>query len=160
MKVKLNYLYCDGDNYKNSGSVLFAAGPAAAAFNFALPDPEQLNANIKEHLEEGCFIAHQVGIPEVFLWNADASYDPDDESTHPPGLKAGMYRITEADHSWHRFDSFELVADEDVLKMVAAGVPLMDQTVSQFVDAVVAANSQGWDEFEPDSRRRRAVLSL
>lgn len=69
------YLYRDADNYKKWGEVVFAG---------------EYNEAYEEALKEACqarefFVAEQVRISEVFLWQEDG-WEP-----------------TVADHGWHQF---------------------------------------------------------
>lgn len=116
MAVALDYLYRDGSNCKASGSVVFA-GDA----------DEALVARLKAALDDGqWFIAGQVGVPEVFLWDG------------------GEYEANEDDHCWH-----ELI---DVSATDAVPTDVQGRTFAAFVAQVEAAGRTGWDEFDPEER--------
>lgn len=157
MMALLSYVYCDGSNYKRGGQVLLPATPEVASFNFPIPDAAELKTEIERHLDDGSgFIAHQVGIPEVFNWDPDATYDPDDPSTFPADLCAGQYRINDDDHCWHRFEGIEIVSMAMAKDLAGAGVQVLTQTVAHFISALQQAAREGWDEFEPVSRREKS----
>ncbi|WP_026441565.1 hypothetical protein [Pseudacidobacterium ailaaui] len=68
------YLYRDSGNNKNWGRVVFAGA--------ITPDE---TARFIKALEDGAyFIATQIKVPEVFLWSADADYDPTTPLPFPP----------------------------------------------------------------------------
>jgi hypothetical protein len=83
--IQINYMYRDGANYKELGSVVFA-------------NPSMLTAGeVERRLREACdcgenFIAGQVELPELFHWVL-GNYPLDEET----------------DHCWH-----ELVVVSDV----------------------------------------------
>jgi hypothetical protein len=79
------YIYRDGSNNKNAGEVIFTGGFT----------PEQL-----ERLERA--LDDRLNIPDVFLWSADADYDPDALDA-AAALRPGEYVIGEQDHCWHEF---------------------------------------------------------
>jgi hypothetical protein len=137
--VAFEYLYRDGDNYKNYGRVVFA-NPEGVP-------PEEVERRLRAAFsEEDFFIAGQVRIPEVFLWDPDADYDPDDPETWPADLGPGRYVITEADHCWHEFS-----------RVYATDEPPDDahgRTVAEFVREVEAAAREGWRVFSPADRAK------
>jgi hypothetical protein len=79
--IKFNYLYRDGSNFKSWGEVIFS-------------NPENLSVDqIEERLTKGfltdkLFIASQISIPEVFLFNKG--------------------QFSEFDHCFHEFDYVEI----------------------------------------------------
>lgn len=134
--TRFTYLYRDADNYKNFGAVVFAG----------IIDSE-LRRRFERALDGGeYFIAEQLGVPEVFLWDPDApDYDIDDEHTWPEELGAGKYKINASDHCWHEFDDFELTAD--------APTDVRRRTIGVFVSDVENASRAGWTVSNPAARR-------
>ena len=133
MNTKFTYLYRDGANNKRFGSVVFTGmidDGMKAAFNGALDDGS-------------FFIAHQVRVPEVFLWDPKANYDPETfTGTTPPG----HYIIVDSvDHGWHQAHEFGETTDEPTDEH--------NRTVAQFIEEVIAASVAGWQSFEPRSRQ-------
>jgi hypothetical protein len=83
-KVKLQYLYRDGSNYKKWGDVVFSNADDLSI--------ESILKSLQQSFpDDGLFIAHQVRIPEVFL--------------------AGEYPINEDDHCFHEFADVEVTLD-------------------------------------------------
>lgn len=80
--TEFSYLYRDGNNYKKSGSVVFAG---------TVP-PEVIGEMVKSFEEEQFFVPGQIGIPPVFL------YSP-----------FGEYGRGESDHNFHEFDGVTTV---------------------------------------------------
>jgi hypothetical protein len=73
MNIVFDYMYRDGSNYKQGGEVVFSNPDKLTV--------EEIEGRIKAAIdEETYFIAHQIGVPEVFF---------DD--------------LGEDDHSWHEF---------------------------------------------------------
>lgn len=131
MNTKFEYMYRDGANWKNNGSVVFAGGIT----------PE-IKARFEALLEPGDqFIADQLGIPEVFQWNPNANYDPLDP---PVGLGPGQYVINEDDHCFHEFIGIEEVTNDVV--------PTDSRTFAQFVEDLAVAKKAGWKVFDPMDR--------
>jgi len=87
--VRFDYMYRDRDNYKRGGEVVFA-NPEGL-------DLEVATARLSAAMDGGVnFIAHQLGIPNVFLWALDAApYNPDDPKTWPKDLGPVRYQINE-----------------------------------------------------------------
>src|SRR4051812_16193747 len=134
MKALLHYQYRDGDNYKRGGVGVLDVHPPHGDMNYPPTDAEQLDARIKAVLsDEEHFIAHQVGVPEVFNWDPNANYDPDDDATFPPDLGPGKYVINDADHCWHEFDSFELVDDAEAALWVSRGAVVIPGTAEELI---------------------------
>ncbi|HWQ25322.1 MAG TPA: hypothetical protein VN367_00940 [Chlorobaculum sp.] len=72
--IKLNYLYRDASNYKQWGSIIF--------LNPRHIPLDEIDRILKSNFEEECFfIAHQLGIPELFPY-ASGSIDEDDHCYH------------------------------------------------------------------------------
>lgn len=131
MNTRFSYMYRDEDNWKRGGEVIFAGETT--------PELEQ---RLLQSLNEEDFIADQVGVPEVFLWSAEADYDPD----HPPeGEDApteGSYVINESDHCWHEYTGCESTED----------APTDPRTIAEFVASIEAAAKAGWQTFAPADR--------
>jgi hypothetical protein len=71
---------------------------------------------------ENGFIAHQVGIPEVFTWLNSDEMPTDD------------------DHIWHEFHRLILTDD----------APTHAQTIEEFIEFFVSQSQRGWlDAWEP-----------
>jgi hypothetical protein len=71
--IEFSYRYRDGANFKKLGSVVFS-------------NPEQLDCSmiettLREAFWDSLFIAHQVRVPEVFLY-LDGPFSFDDHSYH------------------------------------------------------------------------------
>jgi hypothetical protein len=129
--ICFQYLYRDASNFKRHRQVVFA-NPGNLPVDSAR---EQLGAG----LDEGqYFIASQVRVPEVFLWSAQANYDPE----HPPAnIGPGQCAINEDDHSWHEFGNMTTTnaqADDE-----------HGRTIEQFLDELKQAAAAGWQEFAP-----------
>ena len=80
-----NYMYRDGSNFKKRGVAIFANLPT-----------EELERRLIAALSEGLyFIAHQVRVPEVFLWDPELDYGEE----YPEELiETGRYKINDMDH--------------------------------------------------------------
>lgn len=149
MNVRFLYVYRDNDNYKNYGEAVFS-GPELPGEEFS-ELLSRLDERLRAALRDGeLFIAGDVGIPEVFLWDPQADYDPDDPEAWPSDLAPGKYRINEADHCWHEYVGLE-AAEEP---------PTDPRTVLEFVQAVEQAAREGWKEFVPGERRRMTAPSV
>lgn len=112
--VRFNYLYRDGENYKRWNSVVFS-NPAELRI-------EEIDNQLRGSFDQQClFIAHQIGIPEVFLY-AD---EP----------------ISDDDHCFHEYDSVSEVEQED------SAIPT--QTVTEFLKTVHVCAFEGWKAFDP-----------
>lgn len=144
--VRFSYLYRDADNYKQGGAVVFSnpdghpVGEAKRMFDGWMDGGEY-------------FIADQVRVPEVFLWDPAADYDPNDPETYPDfvamGGGAGHYAINDADHPWHEFEELEETDDEPT--------DAHGRTLREFVEEVSRAGQEGWREFDPKGRRTTAA---
>jgi hypothetical protein len=130
MNTRINYLYRDASNWKSWGDVIFPGRMTKSLY-------ARLQAALSE---EKYFIASQVGIPEVFLWDENAEYDRDNP---PSNLKAGDYMLSVDDHCWHEFSDYELVEFK----------PNDSRTIQQFVEACEAAAESGWEDFDPNLRK-------
>lgn len=116
-QIRLTYLYRDAGNYKAWGSVDFC-------------NPEQLSVKTIEATlrqafnQRDLFIAHQVGLPELFFY-AD---EP----------------VTEDDHCYHEFEKVEAI------ESAATDMPM--RSISKFVADVETAAEKGWQVFNPADR--------
>jgi hypothetical protein len=112
--VKFNYLYRDAGNYKSWGEVIFS-------------NPDGLNlGEIDRQLklrfdQEILFVAHQINIPEVFLY-AEQNLNADD-------------------HCFHEYDSVEII------KMINSEID--KRSITQFIKQVEFASISGWEAFNP-----------
>ncbi|MCP1674560.1 hypothetical protein J2T57_001662 [Natronocella acetinitrilica] len=136
--LRFSYLYRDASNYKNAGEVLLRAQGDA--------DVEAIEERLRKTLDDGeYFIASQVGVPEVFLWSAEADYDPDDEETFPDDLGPGKYVVSDDDHSWHEFSCLEAIDAE----AVSPDDRKAAREIGEFLAAFERAAKRGWKPFEP-----------
>lgn len=116
--VRFKYLYRDGSNYKKWADMVFSNPDGLIC--------EALMTQFtKAFLEDGQFIAHQIRIAEVFLWNA-SSIDFDD-------------------HCFHEFNGVEDTSDTISDKH--------GRSIREFLDEVVANSLRGWKAFQPADRR-------
>ncbi|HEV2523021.1 MAG TPA: hypothetical protein VGT24_11625 [Candidatus Acidoferrales bacterium] len=115
--VKFNYLYRDASNFKKYACVIFSN-----PFNVK---PEAISKSFEEAFwTDGLFIAHQIRIPEVFLFaKGDISID---------------------DHCFHEFDSVELASD--------GPTDSQGRSIKDFVTEVRNAAKKGWQIFDPLER--------
>ena len=112
--IKLQYLYRDASNYKKWAEVVFSndEGLSIDAVTKALRDGFS---------DDALFIAHQVRVPEVFLF--------------------AEYHLTPDDHCFHEFYSVEVTSD----------LPndAFSRSISQFVTEVATEGQRGWIAFDP-----------
>jgi len=132
MNTRFNYMYRDGGNNKREGSVIFAGEPR---------DINEEHRTLHAFMDDEQFMAHQLGVPEIFLWDPNASYDPEDTSTYPADIGPGKYCISDDDHCWHEFVGLELTEEP----------PTDPRHWSEF-RAVIVAITQ-WQPFEPSTRK-------
>ncbi|HRJ57998.1 MAG TPA: hypothetical protein PLV64_17030 [Anaerolineales bacterium] len=111
--MKFIYLYRDGANYKSLGEVTFNN-----------PDKlplDEINKRLSNaFLTDGLFVAHQVSIPEVFLF-----------------LNS---KFTEHDHCYHEFRSVE-ICDEPPTDSLS-------RSISDFLQEVERSARIGWKAFD------------
>ena len=123
--IRFNYLYRDEANYKEWGS-----------FDFTNPDGlavEEIERIPRQNFEQDeLFIAHQVGIPEIFFYSTDP--------------------ITEDDHCYHEFASVEAIE--------TAETEPPSRSISEFLNAVQSAASAGWKAFDPADRLPELRLNI
>lgn len=120
--IKLIYLYRDAGNYKQWAEVVF-------------PNPDRLalgavaKALTNAFLPDGLFIAHQVRLPEAFLFNkGDATSD---------------------DHCFHEFAVVELTLETPSDNH--------SRSIGQFVGEVEREAKCGWKAFDPHDTLLRRV---
>lgn len=112
--IKFNYLYRDGGNYKKWAHVIFS-NPTGLT-------PEAATEALKGVLlQDGLFIAHQIRIPEAFLFEQG--------------------NATSDDHCFHEFVSFEasLETPNDSCS----------RSITQFIADVRSEAKRGWVAFDP-----------
>jgi len=112
--VKFNYLYRDAGNYKKWAQVIFS--------NRERLPIELIARNLKEiFLQVGLFIAHQIRVPDAFLFGkGDANSD---------------------DHCFHEFDAVE--------KSEVAPNDQYTRSIGQFVAEASWQARIGWLAFDP-----------
>lgn len=115
--VRFHYFYRDGSNFKKWSSVVFAD-----------PDHTEIAA-LKDTLEtsfetDGLFIAHQIRIPEAFL------YGPSDANAD--------------DHCYHEFFSVDRTSDPPT--------DIYNRSIRQFAAEVEHQARRGWMPFDPFER--------
>lgn len=115
--VRFRYLYRDGNNFKNWADVVFR-------------DPNHMDLRRSKRILErsfqpdGLFIADQVRLPEVFLYN---------------GCQANG-----EDHCFHEFYSLERTPDH--------ANDRFNRSIGEFVDDVWREAGRGWAVFDPFDR--------
>lgn len=120
--LKFSYLYRDAGNYKKWADVVFSNPDGLA--------PEAVTKALKDaFLQDGLFIAHQIRIPETFLFNQQGA--------------------TSDDHCFHELDSVEASVD----------VPNdpHSRSIAQFVAEVNREARRGWAAFDPHDRPAQQV---
>jgi hypothetical protein len=112
--IRFNYLYRDASNFKKWASVVFANPDNLSADDIG----DSLRSNF---LPDQLFIAHQIRVPEAFLF--------DD------------YPMTIDDHCFHEFYSVEPTSDvaDDTL----------DRSILGFIVEVHTEDLLGWSPFDP-----------
>jgi len=115
--VKFNYLYRDGSNFKRWSNIVFS-------------NPNDLPLEMVEKAlenafsKDGLFIAHQVRVPEVFLYS-DGDANADDHCYHE------IYEVTR---------SSEIPTESH------------GRSIDQFISEVQRAAIRGWLVFDPFER--------
>jgi hypothetical protein len=112
--VKFNYLYRDAGNFKKWATVVFSNPDGLTT--------ESLTGDLRLALLESClFIAHQIRVPEAFLFReGDATSD---------------------DHCFHEFDSVEV--------SLRAPDDQYSRSIGQFTAEVKREAKRGWVAFDP-----------
>lgn len=111
--IKFVYLYRNGANYKSWGEVVFT-------------NLDQLTLNeiqsklIAAFLPDKLFVAHQVSIPEKFLF-IDGKF-------------------TEFDHCYHEFESIELCKEKPT--------DSLGRSITDFLKDIGLTSQQGWKAFD------------
>ena len=124
MPVKFSYLYRDAGNYKAWGEVVFG-NPENIPLN-------ELDARLRKPFEvDGLFVAHQVSIPEVFLYLSG--------------------ELTDDDHCYHEFFSLELTDEKPN--------DHLGRSIKQFVEQVEEESNLGWTAFHPAERILKTKVS-
>ncbi len=115
--IKFGYLYRDAGNYKKWANVIFSNPDGLT--------PETVRNALKDSfLQDGLFIAHQIRIPQAFLF--------------------GQGDATSDDHCFHELDSVEasLESPNDSYS----------RSISQFIAEVKKEAKRGWMGFDPHDR--------
>ena len=112
--IKFNYMYRDAGNYKKFASVVFSNPELLSLQSVAMR-----LANIFS--EEGLFVAHQIRVPEVFLYvRGNATSD---------------------DHCFHEFDGVE--------EALEAASDQHSRSISEFLAEARTEARRGWIPFDP-----------
>jgi hypothetical protein len=113
--VKFSYLYRDAGNYKKWADVVFS-NPEGLSIDL-------VNKALKHaFMQDGLFIAHQIRIPEVFLFaRGDATSD---------------------DHCFHEFGAVEPTA--------ALPNDGYSRSISEFIAEANSEALKGWVAFDPN----------
>lgn len=115
--IRFSYLYRDAGNYKAWGSVDFT-------------NPDELSVEVIERKlrysfdQQELFIAHQVGIPELFFY-----------ATEP---------VSEDDHCYHEFAAVEAIE--------SSSTEIPERSITVFLAEVQACAEKGWEVFLPSDR--------
>lgn len=133
MNTRIHYEYRDAGNNRFGGEIV-VPGTMTNALWLRLKKAQDPAA-------EG-FIAHQVGIPEVF------GYLPGDHVADQT-LADGYPYDEETDHCWHR------LSDGDDAWALVTDPPTDDRTVDQVVRAFEEARKTGWKSFDPRKRFKK-----
>src|SRR5579863_1012300 len=118
--VKFSYLYRDGSNFKRWAAVVFSNPDR-------LPRPTIADVISGSLDQEGMFMAHQVRIPEVFLYDG-------------PNANAD-------DHCYHEFFEVDLTSE--------APTDRFKRSIGEFIAEFRAQAHRGWLPFDPFDRRLR-----
>jgi len=111
--IKFNYLYRDGANFKAWNDVVFK-------------NPEQLSLEeiekrlIDSFLPDKLFVAHQIYIPEKFLFVNG--------------------KITKFDHCYHEFDNVEICKENPTDNL--------NRSITDFLKTVELISQNGWKAFD------------
>jgi hypothetical protein len=114
MSIKFNYLYRDASNFKKWASVVFANPEGLSVDDIG----DSLRNNF---LSDQLFIAHQIRIPQAFLF--------------------AQYPLTVDDHCFHEFYSVEPASD--------AANDTFDRSILGFIVEVHTEACLGWAPFDP-----------
>jgi hypothetical protein len=111
--IKFVYLYRDGENYKSWDEMTFT-------------NPDQLTLEevedrlVSTFLVDKLFIAHQILIPEKFLF-LDGKF-------------------TKFDHCYHEFDSVEFCKEKPTDNL--------NRSITEFLKDIELISREGWKEFD------------
>jgi len=107
------YLYRDASNFKRRGCIVFS-NPKGLT-------PILVSNQIKKIIPNDLFIADQVQLPELFIYNTEP-LNPDD-------------------HCFHEFSKTVATDDE--------ADDLFYRTIADFIDEITKALRDGWQTFDP-----------
>jgi hypothetical protein len=112
--IKFTYLYRDAGNYKKWAHIVFSNSDGLTLDSIA-------NAMQAAFLQDGLFTAHQVRVPEVFLYSRG--------------------NATSDDHCFHEFSAVEASLE----------VPndQHSRSIGQFIAEVNREAKRGWAAFDP-----------
>lgn len=129
MNTRIRYEYRDASNYYWHGELVVSGEMTA-----------ELWQRIRKACESGRdFIAHQVGITEVFGYRPGPHHD---DSDRPDGYPYDE----DDDHCWHAFE------DDPGAWEVTTDAPTDERTVKQLVAAFEISFEAGWIVFHPAER--------
>ena len=115
--IRFIYIYRDASNNKQWGSVDFTNPTERSIKN--------IEQECRQHLDsKELFIAHQIGLPELFFY-----------ATEP---------VTEDDHCFHEFVSLEAIELTDATHPT--------RSISEFLCTIKASATEGWEVFNPADR--------
>lgn len=119
MSVRFNYLYRDAGNWKKFDEVIFANPNSLGLVEIDLRLRQLLHPDM-------LFMAHQVHIPEIFLYSSESEVNVDD-------------------HCFHEFDSVELTDEQQS--------DTLGRTIDEFLEKLEFENRKiGWKVFDPCNR--------
>lgn len=121
--IKFSYLYRDGSNFKRRRQIVFG-NPQGLACD------EVTKILLDEWGEDGLFLAHQIRVPEVFLYGEEA-----------PNAD---------DHCFHEFD--EVGMSEEIPS------DRYGRTIIQFIAEIQSPRGRNWTVFDPFDRALREEL--
>jgi hypothetical protein len=111
--IKFSYVYRDGANYKSWGNVIFA-NPDKLAL-------DQIESRlVNAFLPDKLFIAHQISVPEKFLFL--------------------NMEFTKFDHCYHEFHIIEISEEKPT--------DSLNRSITDFLKDVELTSRQGWKAFD------------
>jgi hypothetical protein len=111
--IKFIYLYRDGANYESWGEVIFANSD-----QLSLEEVE--GRLVSGFLVDKLFIAHQISVPETFLF-----------------LEG---KFTKFDHCYHEFDHVAFCEENPTDNL--------NRSITDFLKGIELITQQGWREFD------------
>jgi len=132
MNTRITYEYRDGANYHFHSSVVLAGEMTPELW-------ARILATLNKEVDGG-FIAHQVGLPEVFGYIGGKHIDSVEHRD------SGYEYDKDNDHCWHRFTQ-----DPDVWELVDQP-PTGKRDVEELVTEFEAAARSRWRVFDPVER--------